>query len=286
MVTLTLAAFSVVLSLLTWDANSQPVAPEVGTVPEYMARNMFYAAILIPWLIASLSRRRAIGGWLLFFYIQLYLSFLLTLLFLPATLGSLRLSEWHSSKLYVLNLISVVPVLLLGFVEVYAATILLARRTEANVRVLLSILIWLTLFSAIALGIDLAFFNEEPTIYFDVHTLVFALIWLAYFYKAKRVRLVFVERKWNYELYAAKPVLSSSDKKRLRRRTMIVFSVTFVALLLLMGLDLGDKQPDAGLIFVPLFYAAIAALVAWYLPLRKRPGEGPSESEAKTTPSP
>lgn len=192
------------------------------------------------------------------------------MLFLPATLGDLRPAEWDSSKLYVLNFVSTVPVLILIFGEIVAATLLLVRRSEANVKILRKVLVALVIASAIALGIDIAYFNEVATLYFDIVTLVFAAIWLAYFYKAKRVRLVFIEGKWDYDAYAVKRVLTPEDKRRLRRRTLIASATTFLVLLILMGIALEDKKPDAGIFFVPLFYAAIAALVAWYLPLRKR----------------
>lgn len=250
----------------------------------------FGAGLFIAWAIAYLSRRRAIGGWLLYFYIQLYLSFLISLLFLPATYANLRPSEWDSAKLYVLFIISTVPVVLLTAAEVYVATKLVARRSESNVKILRKVLLALAAASAIALGIDLTFFEDAATLYFDIVTLVFAVIWLAYFYKAKRVRLVFIDGKWEYASYATKRVLTPEDKRRLRRRTLIASTVTFVAFLVMMGLALGDKKPDAGIFFVPLFYAAIAALIAWYLPLRKRKRKRKSESQAgaepMTTPTP
>jgi len=272
------ALFSAPLMLLPWEA--------LAAASQTTGQRTFGAGLFVAWAIAYLSRRRAIGGWLLYFYIQLYLSFLFSLLFLPAIFGNLRPSEWDSSKLYVLNLISVVPVLLLTAAEVYAATMLLARRSEGNVIFLRRVLLALAVASAIALGIDLTFFEDAPTLFFDVITLVFAVIWLAYFYRAKRVRLVFIEGKWEYASYATKRVLTPEDKRRLRRRTLIASIVTFVALLVMMGLALGDKKPDAGIFFVPLFYAAIAALIAWYLPLRRRKSESQADAEPTTTPTP
>lgn len=265
------------LIFLPWEA--------LAASSQSAGQRTFGAGLFVAWAIAYLSRRRAIGGWLLYFYIQLYLSFLFSLLFLPATFGNLRPSEWDSSKLYVLNLISTMPVLLLTAGELYAATMLLVRRSETNVKILQKVLLALAVASAIALGIDLAFFEEAATLYFDIVTFVFAVIWLAYFYKSKRVRLVFIEGKWEYEAYATKRVLTSEDRRRLRRRTLIASTVTFVVLLVLMGLSLGDKKPDAGIFFVPLFYAAIAALIAWYLPLRKL-GSEQASSEPKISPTP
>lgn len=267
------------LVVLPWDVLAATAAQTTG-------QRTFGAGLFVAWAIAYLSRRRAIGGWLLYFYIQLYISLLFSLLFLLVTLGNLRPAEWDSSKLYVLNFVSTVPVLLLIFGEVVAATLLLVRRSEANVKILRKVLVALVMASAIALGIDIAYFDDQAaTLYFDVVTLVFAAIWLAYFYKAKRVRLVFIEGKWDYEVYAAKRVLTPEDKRRLRRRTLIASTTTFLVLLILMGISLGDKKPDAGIFFVPLFYTAIAALVAWYLPLRKRRAD-PLRAESTDTPSP
>lgn len=272
------ALFGAPLMLLPWEA--------LAAASQTTGQRTFGAGLFVAWAIAYLSRRRAIGGWLLYFYIQLYLSFLFSLLFLPAIFGNLRPSEWDSSKLYVLNLISVVPVLFLTAAEVYAATMLLARRSEGKVIFLRRVLLALAVASTIALGIDLTFFEDAPTLFFDVITLVFAVIWLAYFYRAKRVRLVFIEGKWEYASYATKRVLTPEDKRRLRRRTLIASIATFVALLVMMGLALGDKKPDAGIFFVPLFYAAIAALIAWYLPLRRRKSESQADAEPTTTPTP
>jgi len=257
------------LILLPWDALAATAAQTTG-------QRTFGAGLFIAWAIAYLSRRRAIGGWLLYFYIQLYLSLLFSLLFLPTIVANLRPSEWDSSKLYVLNFVSTVPVLLLILGEVVAATLLLVRRSEPNIKILRKVLLALVLASAIALGIDLAFVDEAATLYFDIVTFVFALIWLAYFYRAKRVRLVFIEGKWDYEAYASKRVLTPEDKRRLRRRTLIASAVTFFVFLIFMGVALGNKKPDAGIFFVPLFYAAVAALVAWHLPLRKRRNEPPA----------
>jgi type IV pilus assembly protein PilA len=169
--------------------------------------------------------------------------------------------------------------MLLTLAVVYIATRLLFRRNESNVKTMRRVLGALGVASAIALVIDLGFFNDTPNLYFDGVTLISSLIWLAYFYKARRVRLVFIDGKWNYAAYAVKRVLTPEDKRRLRRRVWIASSATFVILFLLMGLALGDEKPDAGIFYLPLCYAAIAALIAWYAPLRKRGAEARVSSE-------
>jgi hypothetical protein len=63
---------------------------------------------------------------------------------------------------------------------------------------------------------------------------------------------------------------------------LIVAAVTFVLLLIMMGSVLTDvgKQPDAGIFFVPIFYAAIVALLGWYLPLRKKKNRSAEDSQS------
>src|SRR3989344_3473530 len=64
----------------------------------------------IAFAIAYLSRRRAIGGWLLFFYIQLYISLVFSLFFSSQIFSDLNPSQWDNSLLYVMFFLSVVPV--------------------------------------------------------------------------------------------------------------------------------------------------------------------------------
>jgi S1-C subfamily serine protease len=184
--------------------------------------------------IVYLSRRRAIGGWLLYFYVQLYLSLVVSLGFIPITLTYLNPNEWDSSKLYVFFLFSTIPVFAVQVVEVYAATKLLIHRYEKNLLYLKKVLIALATTSAVALIIDVAYFERAMTLYVDIITLIFAVIWLTYFSKAKRVRCVFIEGKWTYTADSKKRILTPEDKKRLRKRTVITSLFTFMIILSLM----------------------------------------------------
>lgn len=242
------------------DAPRQPVAG---------------GGLFIAFAIAYLSRRRSIGGWLLYFYIQLYLSLFISLIFVPRVVSNLNPSQWDNSFLYVMFFLSAVPVLVTEFLEVFSATKLLFRRNEQNIKFLRNTLIALVVTSAIALAIDVVYFRDNLAMVFDVITLVFAIIWSLYFSKAKRIQMVFIDRNWLYTPYFKRRVLSAEDKKKLRNRALISALVTFVLFLLMMGSVLRDegKQPDIGIFAVPLFYAVVAAIVAWYLPVRKKKKE-------------
>lgn len=234
------------------------------------AQNPLGAGLFVAWGIAYLTRRRAIGGWLLYFYIQQYLSLLVSLLFIPQVIANLSPGGWDSAIRYVLFFLSTVPVLLAEGFGAYAATQLLVARNETNLRLLRRALTVLFMTSGASLAIDIFYFREASAIVLDVFTFAFAAIWAAYFLKAKRVHLVFVERAWDYAAHAAPAHRTPKEKQYLQKRAALVAVGTFVVLLVMMGSAIGDKKPDAGIFFVPVVYALIAAAIGWYAPTRKK----------------
>jgi hypothetical protein len=227
-------------------------------------------ALFIAFAIAYLSRRRAIGGWLLYFYVQLYLSLAISLFAISQVLSNLNPAQWDNSMLYVMFFLSVVPVIVTEGIEVFAATRLLFRRNERNLKYLKRTLIALVVTSGVALSIDIAFFKDEPALFLDILTFIFAIIWTLYFFKAQRIKLAFVDRNWVYKSSAERRVLLPEDKQKLRKRSIIATLVTFVLFLFMMGVSLENKKPDISIFMVPVFCAFIAAVVAWYLPIRKK----------------
>jgi hypothetical protein len=128
--------------------------------------------------------------------------------------------------------------------------------------------------SAVAVLLDLIYFHEIPAFLFlsDYLTFFFAIIWISYFWKARRVRLVFIDKSWAYTSYSAIRMLGPDEKRRLRKRALITAVVTFVVFLLIAGPSLKDEQEqlDISLFSLPLFCSFIAAVIAWYLPIRKK----------------
>jgi len=238
-------------------------------------------ALFVAFAIVYLSRRRAIGGWLLYFYIQLYSSFAISLIFVPQTLTNLNPKQWDNSFLYVMFFLSLVPVMVSEIMEIIAATKLLFRRNEQNVNFLRKILVTLVATSAIALAIDIAYFSDDPALIFDVLSLTFAIIWALYFSKARRVKLVFLEKNWIYIPHSQRRALTAEDKKKLRKRALVSALVIFVLFLLWTGSVLKNegKQPDFSIFAIPLFYAFVAAIIAWYLPARRKKAKMTSVEE-------
>ena len=238
-------------------------------------------ALFVAFAIVYLSRRRAIGSWLLYFYIQLYSSFAISLIFVPQVFTNLNPKQWDNSFLYVMFFLSVVPVIVVEFMEIIAATKLLFRKNEQNVNFLKKILVALVATNVIALVIDIAYFSDEPALFFDVLTLVFAIIWALYFSKARRVKLVFIDKNWIYIPHSQRRALTVEDKKKLRKRALISALVIFVLFLLWMGSALKNegKQLCFSIFTVPVFYAFVAAIIAWYLPIRKKKDKMSSAEE-------
>jgi hypothetical protein len=81
-------------------------------------------------------------------------------------------------------------------------------------------------------------------------------------------RLVFVERKWDYNAqHATSPPHTPQERRYLLKRTAICGAITFLVVLVLMGTELGDKKPDGHLLVVPAINAAFVALLGWFLPI-------------------
>lgn len=256
-------------SLVAFSMTLAPVTA-LAASGNMESTNPVGAGLSLGLAIAFLARRRPIGGWLLYFYLQLYSSFLVSLFFIHKVIANLNPEVWDSSFLYVLFFLSTAPGLITYVTEIILGTMLLFHRNARNVQRLKMALLALIVTSGASLGIDLSYFNDFHNISFDIFTLIFACVWTIYFWRSKRVRLVFIERSWDWATVSAPRVLTPAERRYLTKRTVIVSGITFVALLLMMGGALGDKKPDTSIFIVPIFYALIVAAATWHSPIRKK----------------
>jgi hypothetical protein len=218
--------------------------------------------------LVYLTRRRAVGGWLLYFYVQLYFSAVVALLMNWSSVGNFEMAKWDSAKLYVWFLLGSVPAICAQFYEVAVATFLLARRSAANLRRMRqATAVMLVTYSA-TFAIDLAYFQETGTLAMDGMALSLAVVWFFYFRRSTRVQAVFIDKAWKYPEEPAKQPLTAQELRYLHKRAALSGVVTFVALLILMG-QVYDKAPDAGLLTLPITYGLLGALCGRYLPMRK-----------------
>ena len=101
------------------------------------------ASIPIALGIAYVTRRMSIGGWLFYYYLQLYGTILFTMLLSAVIVDNLQPTGWEDKALYTLFVLSVVPMYLVKALEVIFATRLLVKsqRNEKNVKVVRYILL-------------------------------------------------------------------------------------------------------------------------------------------------
>src|SRR5438874_50039 len=140
------------------------------------------AAVAIA-IICYTARKQPIGGWLLYYYITLYVGLAVSLLLLAATLQNYSPARWQSTGLYALAIASTTLQQLILITQTVVATILLKRREWKWLKVLRAILIGGVIWSAISIGVDSAFFSEGYAA-LDCVILIQLVIWLAYFFRS------------------------------------------------------------------------------------------------------
>lgn len=176
--------FGFALALSTLVATPALAADSTSLAP---GRILF--GVIIAYVCIS-RQHKDIGGWLLYYYIQLYLSVVSSLvLFIPTYRNYLPIEWGGETKLYLLFLASTVPGLLIAPTELVFAERLRHRRCPERLQALRFVL-WAHLGSSIlGLLIDGLYFPEN--IILSILSVVWPLIWVPYFHRSTRVDRVF-----------------------------------------------------------------------------------------------
>jgi uncharacterized membrane protein YhaH (DUF805 family) len=149
------------------------------------------------WWICNSRKRKAIGGWLLFYYIQLFGGVIFSVLFL---LALLTIGTWRE------NIISFVYNVVL-IIEVIWASMLLSKKFR-NLEYYNFLRI--TLLAQFMLGL-VAFLGYGSG---NILMIIGSVFWFLYFTWSKRVELVFIENKWNPDTFNSKMANESVKKSR------------------------------------------------------------------------
>lgn len=162
--------------------------------------------IAIVLALVYLTRRRAIGGWLLYYYLQLFFTFTITLALIPSYLNELNSEGMENTELYALFVIPTVSIIFIKILEVFFAARLLvkSKRNLKNVRVLLYVLLASLIANAITLAIDDRYFQDN--IGMSMLGFSFAFIWTVYFFFSSRVNYVLCNwpGTWDYQSFKSK----------------------------------------------------------------------------------
>jgi hypothetical protein len=169
--------------------------------------------ILLAWLICNGAKRSPIGGWLLFFYWQLYGGLLMSALFFSMNIQSYIPENFDSTRKFLLFLATTVPDLVLYLIMVAVGTTLLAVRTWD----LLNLLRWVILASLVVkiagVAVDAVYFPDTNELEFLTYISIIAnSLWLGYLFRSVRVKHVFQSHDWEIavnSIYPLKPKTST-----------------------------------------------------------------------------
>lgn len=235
---LILLALSACLVLLfVAGAYAQPQTPSTRNI----GGPLFGAAIAA--LICYRARRRAIGGWLLYYYIQLYGGALIIGFMTLASLSNYSPQNWPDKSLYTLFLLSTIPTDLAIIGEIIVATCLLSKRfrNSSTINILRGVFVFAFTFSIVGLSIDFGHWKES--IPFDILGMLLPAIWFFYFTFSKRVNAVFRKNEWAYLQFSTQTQLSAEMEqvkstripeqiKKYRRKATIYIVVSILVLIL------------------------------------------------------
>jgi len=177
------------LSLPVFASTDTPVtSAPVGGIGILLA--------LIVWYICASRKKKEIGGWLLYYYIQLYIGAITTVLATVDSFDDFLSETWiNKPDLYPFFLLTTVPALLLLCAQFAVAERLRVSRNYIYVPILRYILFADIVYSLIAMAINNRYF-EESSAAFTIISIIWPSIWIPYFYFSKRVRSVFKNRDW------------------------------------------------------------------------------------------
>jgi hypothetical protein len=152
--------------------------------------------LLIVWWICARRKQHAIGGWLAYYYYQLYVGILISVGMIAGITIQSYVPEYFSGdhKTYVLFLLSALPILILTVFEAVVATFLMALKTWDLVQLLRKVLIALVAAQLIGLVIDIRYFPDNIPL--SLLAFVSTVLWTGYFYRSKRVHRVFESHDW------------------------------------------------------------------------------------------
>lgn len=171
--------------------QADPTAATRGLMPLILAA-----------MIAYVTRRMAIGGWLFYFYLWLMFGSVIAIVMAYPVIGDyFRPSLWYDTKIYWLSCLSYLP-WLASFIAVFLSAVRLmfpSQRNKGNAMLLRYSLLALSTAGIIGLIIELVYFPEDAIL--SVISLTSASILCLYFFLSKRVKYVFDNwsGEWSYD---------------------------------------------------------------------------------------
>lgn len=171
-----------------------------------LAQRIAPLGLLFAWL-CWFRRKEEIGGWLMFFYYQIYAGTFLSVLTVAKQFSVYMPRPWKNETNHIFFVMAAIPRLLGFLMIIIIATILLKKRDLLWLSKLRWVMgIELTLM-ACSLLIDSYRFPSAFT--FNLLQAILLSLWLTYFYQSQRVHRVFVTHDWGAQLRAADGFVNS-----------------------------------------------------------------------------
>ncbi len=159
---------------------------------------------IIAWIVCNARKKHEFGGWLLFFYWQLYSGIVLTLVFFSMNFQSYVPDNFDDPSRYYWFLASAAPTIVILALQAAVATILISVRTWDLLRLLRWLIAGQVVAASIGTLIDIKYFPDNVALGI-ILTLSPEILWLAYFLKSRRVRHVFKSHDWDVAVNAIYP---------------------------------------------------------------------------------
>ena len=167
---------------------------------------------ILAWLVCYSKRKQAIGGFLMFYYWSLFGGIVVTLLLFGVNFQSYVPESFGDTKLYHLFLVSVVPLLIVYFMQVIVASVMLRVRSWDMLKLLRGLLLAELACALVGVAIDAVHFQANVPL--DAYTIICSLVWVVYFFISKRVMHVFGSNDWETAVDAFYPPDTPKGGKR------------------------------------------------------------------------
>ena len=170
--------------------SNPPGTPQTNT-------GLGLAGIFIAYWICNRRKLYPIGGWLLYFYFQLFIGALITFILSFMVFKNFNPYLWEDKTLYSLYLLSTLPAYLvtLGEVTIGGMLLLPRFRNARTVNILKTVFVVSFVSGAIGLLIDSVHWPESVVL--DFLPVVASAFWFLYFTRSKRVEMVLEQNTWD-----------------------------------------------------------------------------------------
>jgi hypothetical protein len=145
-------------------------------------------------IVCSLRRKQEIGGWLMFFYYQIYAGAVASVLMVASSFDRYLPRPWNNETRHLLFILAVIPRMLGLLIVVAVATALLKQRNLTRLQTLRLVLGIEIFLCVVSLVVD--FFQYPSALALNLMQTIALSLWLAYFHASERVQHVFVTHDW------------------------------------------------------------------------------------------